>query len=135
MDNATYAALLSLLVTVLTSLFKAVSFTTKQKNLIATVLSVVAGFGAIVAEGADFTLQSLAINAVAIYGASQIAYHYILSGTKLEGKLASTTLFGSKSQVVEEVVTAVSKEASKSKKTTKTPSTTKTSNKNRTKVD
>lgn len=109
MDNAVLATTLSLVVTLLTSLFKSVNLTSKQKNLIATGLSVVAGTVSVVSSGVELTAGNLASTAVAIYGASQIAYQFILKGTNLNKTLTDVKLFGKKAADVEAVLEAVTK--------------------------
>lgn len=129
MDNAFVATALSFAVTGLTSLFKTANLSVKQKNLIATVLSVVAGAVSVLTSGTELTAGNLASTAVAIYGASQIAYHYILSGTSLDKVLTNVVLFGKKAADVESVLKAakevekVAKKAPAKKATTATKRT------------
>lgn len=119
MDNAIVATGLSFAVTILTSLFKANTFSAKQKNLIATGLSVVAGAATILLNGADFSAGNVTATAVAIYGASQIAYQFILKGTAIDTLVTNTNLFGSNAAQVEEVLKAAEAvEKVVSKKTT-----------------
>lgn len=103
MDNAIVATGLSLAVTVLTSLFKTVKLSSKQKNLIATGLSLVAGVATVWLGGVDLTVGNIASTGIAIYGASQIAYQFILRGTQLDKKLLTTYLFGQNPSEVEAV--------------------------------
>lgn len=84
---------LAVLVTLLTSLFKNVNWNPRVKNLVATVVSVVAA-------GATLFLKKDGIDALAdadlmelslqVYGASQLFYHFILRGTPVEERLAET---------------------------------------------
>ena len=125
MDNAFLATALSFAVTGLTSLFKTAKLSTKQKNLIATGLSVVAGAASVLSSGNEVTAGNLASTAVAIYGASQIAYHFILSGTSLNKVLTNVTLFGSKSSDVEKVLEVAVAAEKAAKKVAKKPSSAK----------
>lgn len=113
---------LTLAVTLLTSLFKTVNLSSKQKNLIATVLSVVAGAASVLLSGNDFSATGIASTAVAIYGASQIAYQFILKGTSLNKVLTNANLFGSSAKEVETVLAEVAA-VEKVVKATKKPAT------------
>ena len=120
MDNALIATGLSFAVTLLTSLFKTVKLNSKQKNLIATGLSLVAGFASVVLGGAELSAGNLASTAIAIYGASQIAYHFILSDTSLNKVLTAKQLFGKDAAAIESVLkTAQTVEKAAAKKSTK----------------
>lgn len=119
MDNALFTTVLSLAVTLLTSLFKTAKLSKKQKSSIAAGLSVVAGVASVALSSGDFTPANLAANAIAIFGASQVIYQFILSGTGLNKTITNTNLFGSNQAVAEMVaaqVEAVAKEAAKPKK-------------------
>lgn len=107
MENPIIATGLAFAVTLLTSLFKSATFTDRNKSAIALVLSLVAGTAAVILDGADVTLGSLSATAIAVFGASQIAYNFILKGTKLDQKLVDTRLFGSSTEDVEAVVEVV----------------------------
>ncbi len=80
-----------LAVVLLTSIIKQVQWTDKTKNLVATVLSVIAA-GILFVAGVDFSALA-AIDLVglitSVYGSSQLIYNFILSGTGLDRKLAS----------------------------------------------
>lgn len=103
MNNGELIALLSIAVTLLTSLFKTADLSAKQKNLIATGLSIVAGAASAYISG-DVSASSLTASAVAVYGASQLAYSFVLKGTGLNDKLSSTVLFGANAKVVDELL-------------------------------
>ena len=80
-----------LAVVLLTSIIKHVNWTDKTKNLVATVLSVVAAFVLFI-SGVDFsavTAIDLLGLITSVYGTSQLVYNFIFSGTGLERKLAS----------------------------------------------
>ena len=124
MDNAIVATGLSLAVTLLTSLFKTVNLSNKQKNLIATGLSLVAGTASVLLSGKSLSTSDIASTAVAIYGASQIAYQFILKGTSLNKVLTNANLFGSSAKGVE-VVLDTAKKAETAKKATKKTTTAK----------
>lgn len=131
MNNGELIALLSIAVTLLTSLFKTVDLSAKQKNLIATGLSIVAGIASAYVDG-EIVASSLAASAVAIYGASQLAYNFILKGTGLNNKLTAVTLFGAKSNDVAKVLedaVVVEKVVRKATKKTAKPATKKTTTK------
>lgn len=127
MDNALFTAVLSLGVTLLTSLFKTANLSKKQKSSIAAGLSVVAGAASVAMTSGDYSPANLAANMVAIFGASQAMYTFVLNGTGLNTKLSDVRLFGSNQIVVEALakqVEEVAKEAVKAaeKKTpVKTP--------------
>jgi hypothetical protein len=115
MENGVVFAGLSLAVTLLTSLFKTASLSVKQKNLIATGLSIVAGAVAVyINNDGDFSGSTIAATATAVYGGAQLAYNFILKGTGLNAKLSNTNLFGvssadmsnliAKAEVVEKAV-------------------------------
>lgn len=104
MDNALVATGLAFAVTVLTSLFKTVHWSVKKKNLVVVALSLVAGVAQVAVNGVDLTAGNLTATAVQIYGAAQIAYNFILKGTKLNTKLTNTNLFGSSTANVEQVI-------------------------------
>lgn len=73
-------------VTLLTSFVKNVEWSARAKNLLATVLSVVAaGIAAIVAG--DFDGKPLFELTVYIYGLAQGFYNFILKGTTVNAKL------------------------------------------------
>ena len=126
MDNAIVATGLSLAVTLLTSLFKTANLSSKQKNLIATVLSVVAGAASVLLSGKDLSTADVASTAVAIYGASQIAYQFILKGTSLNKVLTNAKLFGSSAKAVEDTLAKVSTVEAAVKQTKKTAAKTTT---------
>ena len=110
MENGVVFAALSVVVTLLTSLFKTADLSVKQKNLIATGLSVVAGAVTVwINSDGNFNGASVASVAVATYGASQLAYNFILKGTGLNTKLTTTNLFGTNSAKVGEIVVEVEK--------------------------
>lgn len=115
MENALFMAVLSLGVTLLTSLFKSVKFSKKQKTSIAAVLSILAGVASVALVSGDFSLENLAANAVSIFGASQAIYQFILNGTGLNKKLTEVNLFGSNTSNVEVIVTEVEKVAKAAK--------------------
>lgn len=128
MDNAIVATGLSFAVAVLTSLFKTVSLSTKQKQLIATGLSLIAGTATVIIGGVDLSAGNITPTAVAIYGASQIAYQFVLKGTKLDTVITNTNLFGGNADKVEEVLQAadaVEKVVAKPKKATPKKTTAK----------
>lgn len=121
MDNALFTAVLSLGVTLLTSLFKSASLSKKQKSSIAAGLSIVAGVASVALSSGDFSPANLAANTIAIFGASQVIYQFILSGTGLNKTITDTNLFGANQAAVEIIaaqVEAVAKEAAKPKKAT-----------------
>lgn len=103
MENSALFAVLSIVVVLLTSLFKQVKFTPKQKNLIATVLSLLAGTALAYTDG-SLTASALTSSAIAIYGGAQLAYNFIIKGTGLDKVLTETTLFGKSSVKVEETL-------------------------------
>ena len=112
MENGLVFTGLSVVVTILTSLFKTGNLSVKQKNLIATGLSVVAGAVTVwINSNGDFNGASVASVAVATYGASQLAYNFILKGTGLDTKLTTTNLFGTDINTVEASVEDVVKVA------------------------
>lgn len=115
MDNALFMALLSIGVTLLTSLFKSVKLSKKQKTSIAAGLSILAGFASVALVSGDFSPANLAANAVSIFGASQAIYQFILNGTGLNKKLAEVSLFGSSTSDIEVIVTEVEKAAKAAK--------------------
>jgi hypothetical protein len=121
MDNALIATGLAFAVTVLTSLFKTVKLSTKQKQLIVVGLSLVAGVAQVATQGVDLSLGNITTALVQVYGASQIAYNFILRGTKLNAKLTNTNLFGTSTKAVEQAleVAAVVEKAKAPKKTAK----------------
>jgi hypothetical protein len=136
MENGVVFTALSVVVTLLTSLFKTAGLSVKQKNLIATGLSVVAGAVTVwINSDGDFNGASVASVAVATYGASQLAYNFILKGTGLNTKLTTTNLFGTNSAKVEEIVSEVEKAVKKSapKKATPAKKATTTTSKTTTK--
>lgn len=96
----TIVPLLGVVVTVLTSLFKQISFSVRVKNLIAIVLSALSAVYVVWANGDLLGLNNitsfLAV-AVLVYGIAQGAYNFILQGTSLAQALASVNLFGRKS--------------------------------------
>lgn len=85
---------LAVLVTLLTSLFKHVEWSAQTKNVLATVLAVVAAAVSVwVGSGGEFNDAGDVFQlAVSIYGVSQLVYHFILSGIApgVEAKLAET---------------------------------------------
>ena len=78
-------------VVLLTSLFKTVNMSDKVKNLIATVLSVAGGVVTdLTAKGWDVSQYAgvdILTAALAIYGASQLIYKFIMEGSKLDATL------------------------------------------------
>ncbi len=76
-----------------TSLIKFGSLSEKVKNLIAIVLSVVVGGAVWLATGGFDTAsnvtdaQGVFAIVAAVYGLSQVIYHYLLDGTGLDNKL------------------------------------------------
>ena len=128
MENSALFALLSIVVVLLTSLFKQVKFTPKQKNLIATVLSLLAGTTMAYTDG-SLTASALTSSAIAVYGAAQLAYNFILKGTGLDKILTDTNLFGSNAAQVEETLESakvVEKAVRKTKKSGNTASKSRT---------
>ena len=122
MGNGVIFAALSVVVTLLTSLFKTTNLSVKQKNLIATGLSVVAGAVTVwVNSDGDFSGTTIASVATATYGAAQLAYNFILKGTGLDKKLTNVNLFGVSPKVAEEVLKEVSKKTSTKKAVKKAP--------------
>lgn len=115
MDNALFMALLSIGVTLLTSLFKSVKLSKKQKTSIAAGLSILAGFASVAFVSGDFSPTNLAANAVSIFGASQAIYQFILNGTGLNKKLTDVSLFGSSTSDIEVIVAEVEKTAKAAK--------------------
>lgn len=94
MEEPTIAAGLSvwvvlgaaLAVNVLTSLIKNVNWTARAKNLVATVLSIVAAAAATIVAG-DFEAKPLFELSVYIYGLAQAFYALILKGTVINHNL------------------------------------------------
>ena len=88
----------ALLVVVGTSLLKAVDMSTRTKNIIAVVLSAIAGAATVFIEnGLDFSNlagEGILQTALVVYGASQIFYNFILKGTGVEAKLADRGFHG-----------------------------------------
>jgi len=88
----------ALLVVVGTSLLKAVDMSTRVKNVIAVVLSSIAGaLTVFIDNGWDFSQlagESILQTALVVYGASQIFYNFILKGTGVEAKLADSGFHG-----------------------------------------
>lgn len=85
----------AVLVVLATSLIKFADLSTKVKNLIAVVLSVLVGGAVWFATGGADSLSAvtdvnglLAVVAV-IYGFAQVLYHFLLDGTQLDAKLES----------------------------------------------
>ena len=118
MDNALFMAVLSLAVTLLTSLFKTVRLTKKQKASIAGALSIVAGIASVAVSSGDFSPANLAANTITIFGASQAFYQFILNGTGLNKTITNKNLFGSHQAAVEEAATnieVIAKEVAKPK--------------------
>jgi hypothetical protein len=80
-----------LLVVLATSLIKNVKMSDRVKNLIAVVLSTVAGVIIdLQTHGFDFgsyAAQDVLGTVLVIYGASQAVYNFILKGTTVEAKL------------------------------------------------
>jgi hypothetical protein len=107
MDNALIATGLAFAVTALTSLFKTVTLSTKQKQTIVVALSLVAGVAQVAIQGVDLSVGNISAALVQVYGASQIAYNFILRGTKLNDKLTNTNLFGSSTATVEQAIEVV----------------------------
>ena len=104
MDNAILATGLAFVVSVLTSLFKNKGWSDKEKTAIATGLSILGGIATVGVDSGDWSAANLAGNAVAIFGASQIVYRYILSGTKLDKALTDLRLFGADHDLAAEAV-------------------------------
>lgn len=108
MENGVVFAGLSLAVTLLTSLFKTAGLSVKQKNLIATGLSIVAGAVAVyINNDGDFSGSTLAATATAVYGGAQLAYNFILKGTGLNAKLSDSNLFGISQAAVTDAISKV----------------------------
>jgi hypothetical protein len=84
----------SVLVVLATSLFKNVDMSSRVKNVIATVLSVIGGVLTVVGtNGWDFSgfdggdvLGTVLI----VYGAAQAIYQFILKGTQVDAQLEET---------------------------------------------
>lgn len=120
MENGVVFTALSVVITLLTSLFKTGNLSVKQKNLIATGLSVVAGAVTVwINSNGDFNGASVASVAVATYGASQLAYNFILKGTGLNNKLTTTNIFSTNNSNVEELIAQVARVEAVAKKTAK----------------
>lgn len=80
-----------LLTVLLTSLFKQVQWSSRAKNLVAVIFSVIgAGLTILMAKGGLDNLLSadLLESIVLVYGGSQAIYAFILSGTRADQKLA-----------------------------------------------
>lgn len=83
----------AVLVVLGTSLIKFAGLSEKVKNLIAVVLSVVVGAAAWLSTGGLDSLSQVAdVNGLlgivaAIYGLSQVIYHFLLDGTGLDNRL------------------------------------------------
>jgi hypothetical protein len=79
-------------VVLLTSLIKNVNWSSKHKNLVATVLSVLAASIMFVSVTPLATLSGTGVLSIitSVYGTSQLLYQFILNGTGLERKLAGT---------------------------------------------
>ena len=95
--------LLSVAVTLLTSLFKQVHWTTRQKNLVALGLSLVAAYWAVKTHGGFGglnTMSSVAAAAGLVFGVSQAIYQFLLSGTGLDALLAAVTVTTTPNQPV-----------------------------------
>ena len=90
----------AVLVVLATSLFKNVDMSSKVKNVIATVLSVVGGVVTVLGtNGWDvsaFTAGDVLGSALLVYGAAQLIYQFILKGTQVDAQLEDTRLLGSK---------------------------------------
>lgn len=86
----------ALLVVLATSVIKTVDMSSKTKNLIATVLSVLGGGLTVIGtEGWDFSGFSGAdvlSTVLIVYGAAQAIYQFILKGTSVEEKLEETNV-------------------------------------------
>lgn len=120
MENGAIFAGLSVAVTLLTSLFKTANLSIKQKNLIATGFSVIAGAAAVyIQNDGNFSTSTVAATATAVYGGAQLAYNFILKGTGLNDKLSSTDLFGVSAVTVEDFIAKADTVAKATKKTTK----------------
>ncbi len=74
-----------------TSLFKQMQWSARTKNLIATVLSVLAGGITVYLTGgvAALTTVDLLQTITIIYGGSQAVYNFMLRGTAVEDKIAA----------------------------------------------
>lgn len=85
----------AVLVVLGTSLIKFGGLSEKVKNLIAIVLSVLVGGAVWFATGGQASLsgvtdaQGLFAIVAAVYGLSQVVYHYLLDGTGLDNALES----------------------------------------------
>lgn len=108
MDNSVLVIGLSLVVTLLTSLFKSVNLSIRKKSAIATVLSIGAGTAACYQSG---TLTSADVfgSIAAIYGVANFAYQFILRGTGLDNKLTNINLFGVKQEDAKAVLATAAK--------------------------
>ena len=86
------------------------------------------GFGLAPAVFSIPPTDSVMLNksAVAIYGASQIAYQFILKGTSLNKVLTNAKLFGSSAKAVEDTLAKVSTVEAAVKQTKKTAAKTTT---------
>lgn len=124
MDNNALIVVLSLVVTFLTSVFKVVSWSTKQKAALATVLSVAAGTAAAWQAG-QLDPNDVFGSIAAVYAVSNFAYVFIVRGTKLNKKLASMNLFGVNTEHASEILADAAKVEKKVRKAvaaTKAPS-------------
>ena len=81
-----------------TSLIKNVGMSDKIKNLIAVVLSTIAGvlidLNAHAFDFSQYAAADIVGTVLTIYGGSQIIYQFILKGTALEAKLEEVALPG-----------------------------------------
>jgi threonine/homoserine efflux transporter RhtA len=105
---------LSVAVVLVTSILKTVDMSTKTKQVIAIVTSVLAGLVGLLVTGKLDNTKDIAGAATAIYAASQVIYHFIISGTSLNDALEGFNIFGrggSSDIVSEDVVDPASVEA------------------------
>ena len=81
----------AVLVVLATSLFKNVDMSSKVKNVIATVLSVVGGVVTVLGTNGwdfnSFNAGDVLGTVLIVYGAAQLLYQFILKGTRVDATL------------------------------------------------
>jgi hypothetical protein len=88
----------AVLVVLATSLFKNVDMSSRVKNVVATVLSVIGGvvttLGTNGWDFSSFTAGDVLGTVLIVYGAAQLLYQFILKGTQVDANLEETKVVG-----------------------------------------
>ena len=96
-----------LVVTILTSVFKTINFSARQRHSIAVVLSAIGGaLLSWVNFNGDYSVPHLLETFSAVYASSQLIYGYVLNGSNLDQVLTAFSVFGKKSDAATTVVEA-----------------------------